>query len=52
MSNDLIYDYITGIHDKRIVASCNDMYHVTFAACEQSEFSDYYLVYYPPIIVR
>ena len=47
MSNGLICAYITGIHDKRIVTSC------TMRQLPQTiEGFDYYLVYYPPIILR
>ena len=45
MSNDFICAYITVIHDKEFSrhAPCD-------ICCKQSEFFDYYLVYYPPII--
>ena len=43
MSNGLTSAYITGIHDKEL------SHHAPREIChKQSEFSDYYLVYYPP----
>ena len=46
MSNDLICAYITGFMIKELLC------HAPCDICrKQSEFSDYYLVYYLPIIL-
>ena len=47
MSNGLIYVYIVGIHVKEL------SHHASREICHnQSEFSNYYLVYNMPIICR